>query len=70
MKHDYAAVKQELLMALTEDSASRWATFCRENYPTIKHALAMMQKLEEPSEGMVHAVFKAILEQAEKEIEG
>jgi len=54
MKHDYASVKQELLMALTEDSGSRWATFCREHYPAIKHALAMMQKLQEPSGAMIY----------------
>lgn len=78
--YDYKTTAQELMMALTEDSGSRWAAFCRENYPTIKHALAMMQKLEEPSKDMLDAFCnttngfgsvagcKAMLEQAEKEI--
>lgn len=53
-------------------------------FDAIEHALAMMQKLQEPSEGMVDAginawrksefaivtILKAMLEQAEKEIGG
>ena len=95
MKHDYKAALEEF------ENGDGFTSV--ETNETIRHALAMMQKLEEPSDGMLDAgdeafeverskqqssslrlfgkeayasggfllsIFKAMLEQAEKEIEG
>jgi hypothetical protein len=75
MKHDYAMAEINLLEGeLNQDDIK-----------TIRHALRMMQKLQQPSEGMqkkatmfinevpymsVMGYFKSMLEQAEREIEG
>lgn len=109
MKHDYAAALYEINKAgnQKEGGGVEFAMICAfdaaeliaNHYDAIRHALLMMQKLQEPSEGMVdhaataarsanayvvdkfetakakervliQAAFHAMLEQAEKEIEG
>lgn len=87
--HDYDATIDELKTyqhLMHESGLPILNKYC---FDVIEHALSMMQKLEEPSEGMISAVcevycesddtgaistakqgMKAMLEQAEKEIEG
>lgn len=86
MKHDYEAALKFIAHKDGQDciETEEYYHIFKYHGDTIRHAIAMMSKLQEPSDGMIMAgikawnggafavvtQFKAMLEQAEKEIDG